>query len=59
MMVQKNVTFCQREEVTGWKLPSVHIAFEFHTGVSRLKFHLDKYEMVDFDGSWTLTHDES
>lgn len=51
MMVQKNVTFCQREEVTGWKLPSVHIAFEFHTGVSRLKFHLDKYEMVDFDGS--------
>ena len=37
-MVQKNDMFCQREEVTGWKLPSVHVAFEFHTGVSGLKF---------------------
>lgn len=36
-MVQEKIIFCQREEVIGWKLPSVQIIFEFHTGVSELK----------------------
>lgn len=40
-MVQKNFSFCQREEVIGWKLPSVQVRFEFHTGVSKLKFGLE------------------
>lgn len=50
MMVQKNSMFYQRGEVVGWKLPLVHIIFEFHTGVLKLKFcESGKAELFDVD----------
>ena len=38
MMVQENGMFQQRKEIIGWKFPWAHMAFEFHTGVLKLKF---------------------